>query len=255
MRIAHILPVNVQNKVPRRSMQFYLAHLIEKYPDVYRELAESGKGANEFRILDNGCYELKKPVDLSVLYGAAQAINADEVVVPDALFDSKTTIEMAQEYLPIMSMWPCQRMVVAQGKSWGEVRDCALQLERMRWVDTVGLPKYVSYPDFEGNLYGVKGRLIMSWSLRKTMDTKIHFLGSGVGTAELIGSNVSHIRSMDSSLWMMFCERHMLPWAARPAGMEAVLEDNETLKPHLIEDYIRILDHYLSRSVINLGGW
>lgn len=230
----------------------YIAPIVLRHPEVYSKFQSTAGG--QVKILDNGNYETKQPCSLEDLFKAADIVGATELVLPDDLFDAERTL-----YFTRRALWDLagrnlegrRLMAVAQGSTWQEVMYCAFELATMHGVHTVGLPKYMSNPDFPGNDYGVKGRIIAAYKLwRSDVRCVLHFMGCAQGTAELCGADLRGIRSMDTSLWMMYARKDLHIDTARPKGLEADIErDKPTFEQ--VNNVMVDMEEFLSRGCLN----
>lgn len=98
MRIALIPPVPDLDKFATGTgFHLLLSHLFEinGYCDYYLRRSEIG----DYIVLDNSAHEFGRGNDMQRLLREAERVRADEVVVPDALFDSRGTVQKAREAL------------------------------------------------------------------------------------------------------------------------------------------------------------
>jgi len=227
MNIAHILPIKtIRQKPPQRPVEMYLAHLVLKYPELFRSVPDVLPG--NIRIMDNGNYELHRSCSVAELKEACEIIRPTEIVVPDVLWEAKATIKSTAEALTKVNDWPVKRMAVAQGRSFDEVLNCARALINLPGVDVLGLPKYLSYEWFPGNRWSSQGRPVAAEKLLyDNPRLEIHFLGCAGGIEELMHPGVHRVRSMDTSLWMLYARLGWDIGSSRPADLEADLEEDD----------------------------
>lgn len=251
MDIAHILPISVaKEKDPiRQPVEMYLAHLVLKYPKVFKKFHSTYPG--QVKILDNGNYENLEPCTLQELEDAAEIVGATEVVLPDDLWEYESTMFRTHQALanPKVRYWPYRKMAVAQGKTWSEVLACALELASLSGIHCVGIPKYAAYDTFRDNPYNIKGRLIIANRVALT-GQKVHLLGCGIGAAEFLGSRIDLIRSTDTSLWMMYAREGIHYRTNRPEKYEADIERDE-LRGDQAERMIEQMNIFLHRACWN----
>lgn len=99
MRAAMIPPVPELDRfaVTNGHIHLLLSHLtaLPGYTEFYGERSRSG----DYLILDNSAHEHGKGNSMSTLLEQAHALGADEVVVPDVLFDASGTVESARQAL------------------------------------------------------------------------------------------------------------------------------------------------------------
>lgn len=116
-----------------------LAHLLEntEYAAYYAQRHSEG----EYLILDNSAHEHGKGNPMDVLLDLATSVGADEVVVPDVLFDRRGTLQGARKALEYLRTSTGRDhyfeagtptlMFVPQGTSRKDWRDCMAQLANM----------------------------------------------------------------------------------------------------------------------------
>lgn len=98
MRAALIPPVpDLDRYATGPGIHLLLSHLFEKdgYLDYYARRSAEG----DYLILDNSAHENGIGNSIQTLLEEAENVSADEVVVPDALFDAKATVEAARTTL------------------------------------------------------------------------------------------------------------------------------------------------------------
>ncbi len=98
MRTALIPPVpDLDRYATGTGIHLLLSHLFKKdgYVEYYRERSEAG----DYVILDNSAHEFAMGNKISRLLDEAERVEADEVVIPDVLFDAKATVEAARHSL------------------------------------------------------------------------------------------------------------------------------------------------------------
>lgn len=125
----------------KRPFQFLLGHeMLES--DSYLSTARQMRQYGCFIMIDNGAAELGSATldDFPDIVQAALNIDADEIVLPDALRDAQKTIEMTTEQAHLVP--PKRRVVVPQGTNWAEWIDCFLELHKQVQFVTVGIPKH-----------------------------------------------------------------------------------------------------------------
>lgn len=160
----------------------------ELYADSYRELSDRG----DFIILDNSAHENRIGETARQLRRAADIIHPSEVVLPDKLFDGRTTVDLSEEaYLDLRTLY-LPLMGVPQGHSFDEWKWCLGRLIPL--VDTIGISK-----DFEIWSGGLT-RLVETVEETARRDQKIHLLGWGrqLGWVQSIQGH-DKIRGIDSA--------------------------------------------------------
>ena len=201
MKTALICPPHLLEKYASQT-KYHLAlpHLfrLEKYQEFYQTKSDDG----DFVILDNGAAE-------GFAYGAkhiltlADLINADEVVVPDAMGDANETLALAQ-YFARYAKPDHQYMFVIQGTTMEEVLFCLRALDNgnsFMYVTTLGIPRHLYYIEPTARAQ------ITEWLIRENFHLRydIHFLGANPWMDEPtvlndLTTGLEGFRGMDTSL-------------------------------------------------------
>jgi hypothetical protein len=137
------------------------------YRDFYREASERG----QFILMDNGAAE-KGTLSLSDLMKAAEAINADEIVLPDVMGDSAATFRASTNPEVLDAVPPKMRAVVPQGNTVHEWWACANLLAGNMEFATLCIPKHAER--FPGGRAGIL-KLVHKLNWHTTYH--IHLLG------------------------------------------------------------------------------
>ena len=136
MKIALIPPIPELGKYETEGIHLMLAHLLsdKDYVKYYAEMHKRG----EYLILDNSAHEFGKGNPIEDLFDLCMEVGADEVVVPDVLFDRRGTIQGAKKTLAYLRTPAGVRhwvkagqpalMFVPQGNSRKDWKDCYTQL-------------------------------------------------------------------------------------------------------------------------------
>src|SRR4051812_382034 len=97
MRIALIPPIPDLNKLPRTGIHLLLSQNFgsERYVEYYKDRRKQG----DLLILDNGAHENGIGEEAERLLSKVKKVHAQEVVVPDALFDRRATVERAKRFM------------------------------------------------------------------------------------------------------------------------------------------------------------
>jgi len=140
MKLAIICADNNLHATMRLSFHFLVAPKVLQKSEMLRwYCGRSTRG--DFIIVDNGAPE-GELVDETTLLTVAEAVRADEVILPDVLRNcdatlSKSTSQRLLSYVP-----PTKRFVVPQGKTWPEWRYCLNQLVKRCEPTTIGIAKW-----------------------------------------------------------------------------------------------------------------
>lgn len=96
MKVALIPPTPDLRKLPRTGIHLILSHL---FSDEYLEFYKERRLEGDYIILDNGAHEKGIGEEETGLLEKAALVASQEVVVPDALFDRRATVERARRFL------------------------------------------------------------------------------------------------------------------------------------------------------------
>ena len=222
MQLINIFPLGNICMEYTQDMHMYLTHMVEKYP-MYASTARDTRG---YKILDNSLIELGGAVDLERVLGAAKAINADEIILPDVFQDGPATVKAVKESLQYLINkwpnrdWPFKLMAVAQGATVEEWYDCYQQLLEMPDVDVIGIPKVLAKMHPQGRPYFVN-------ELCNLYRKPHHLLGLWYSVAELTEyHNLDEIRSCDTVLLGFMAKNGMSRIGVRPDGFTVDLEND-----------------------------
>jgi hypothetical protein len=119
--------------------------LVEDYP-FYAKFAKEVPG---YKILDNSLIELGGSVDLKRILTAAEAIGADEIILPDVFQKGPETIEVVNASLDVIKEiysdgCPFKLMAVAQGRDEEEWYECYKTLLNNPYIDVISIPKVLA---------------------------------------------------------------------------------------------------------------
>lgn len=115
-----------------QPMDLLLAHLIldDTTGPAYAKFYQMKKKQypESYFILDNGAHELEEGLPIKELLDIADTVKADEVVLPDKLFDGKQTylnlVQALEELADDSRVGSYQYMIVPQGRDHREYIDC-----------------------------------------------------------------------------------------------------------------------------------
>jgi hypothetical protein len=136
-----------------------------KYLKFYQRMHEYG----HFIMLDNGAAELGASIDISLVIKAAEAVGADEIIMPDVLDDFTGTLSRTSQAVDLVPLK--QRAMVPQGKDWLEWEACARIMVGMGCATICVAKRYENLPG--GRSHGLE--IIKAYSWHHTHN--IHLLG------------------------------------------------------------------------------
>lgn len=198
MKKAFIMPVDYL-EYDNTNYHMALTHLVLKYPK-YAEFYKKKKEQGDYVILDNSLIELDEALDVSVVLEAANLINPDEIVLPDAFLSKDNTIEAVTEALDYLKDVDhnYKLQAVCHGENAIEWQRCFHILEEMREIDCIGIPKVTNTIFKNGRAAAVKYAME-----NRINDTEIHLLGMWDSADEFryyTNKEKDFIRGVDSSI-------------------------------------------------------
>jgi len=215
MDIALIPPIPELRYTESTKTHLVLSHLFDNdaYLKYYRGCSEVG----DFTILDNGAHEKGIGETNESLLNKARLISADEVVLPDVLFDGMGTVELTKQMLKWVSSLGWEQyvfagkpnfMIVPQGNTRVEWNRCLTHLmhEWDSWSkkcpETLGQPCIGISKDYE-IWYGGLAQLIKQFiaPLYEERYLDVHCLGwpNNLWSIAKISREFPWVRSTDSA--------------------------------------------------------
>lgn len=193
------------------SMHLVLAHLV----DIDEEYANFYAGRSEFKIMDNGAFELGASYDPKKLIELGRKCNADAIVLPDYPFEpaSKTVGASAALIDPVKDAG-FKTMFVPQSQR-GDIDDwirCYVWGAETPSIDIIGM-SILGIPNAIPHIHIGYARVVMTQILIErglfNFEKYHHYLGLNSGPALEIPSliNMGAMDSMDSSgpVWAGIC--------------------------------------------------
>lgn len=204
MKISVIAPIPLLEKYSSLSDHYHLVltHLVHqspKYKEFYRQCGKRG----DWILLDNSAHELGAGEGTSMIISAAEAIGANEVILPDRLFFGEDTYERSFETaMKIRYRLPDVRLMgVPQGRTVNEYDRCLRRLLSLG-IDAIGISK-----DYEVWPGGLRDRVETVRMLAPDVD--IHLLGWGREPEQLYRlarAPELNIRGVDSAKPLVYAQ-------------------------------------------------
>ena len=203
---------HLEQYAAQSNMHLVLAHLVdtdEKYAKFYHD-------RQEFKIMDNGAFELGESYAPDELLRLAAKCNADVIVLPDYPgLSQDLTIHAAMKYAPIFKAAGYKTMFVPQSRKgdaqgWQEAYEWATVDNEL--VDIIGM-SILGIPNAIPQVHKAFARVVMTERLQSqhvfNFDKPHHYLGLNSGPALEIPSllNMGALTSCDSSspVWAGIC--------------------------------------------------
>lgn len=231
-----------------------LAHDVLDKPEDYRKVYDEVRRRypDSFIILDNSIVELGKAMEIHDLLDAAEIVNPDCIVVPDAMGDGALTREMAKDFCNQYRLFAVRApfvkpplMGVLQGKT---VSDC-LQTYTV-FGSLVGI-SLVSVPRIIVKQHGSRLPLLEELGGRYTF-RNIHMLGfSDDLLDDITCARLSHVRGIDSAV----------PVRAGLQGRELTLDAPADYGPrgnfweYDVMQLTTLMDSTIKRNIRNVRRW
>ena len=175
MNIAHIVPPDWVGTYKLGAYRMALAHWVFQYPK-YAEQMRKDKSA--YILMDSGSFE-DEQVSIGQINEAAEALKADEVVLPDAPGDSKETLTRSWDALG--KIGTKRVMFVPQGRThedWCKCLDTWLaQWSKHSWGDSYKLSIGVASLREQNSTKSVTGTKAALLEEVLDLDYPIHLLG------------------------------------------------------------------------------
>jgi len=207
MKLGIICPINwLEGFAIQSAYHLVLPNVFEKskeYRDFYIKQAQMG----DFITLDNGAYELGYPMEPDELLEIAGKLKADEIVAPDVILNYKKTVELTEEFLEqVRDKFDGKIGAVAQGSTFGEIKECYLRFLQDSRIDTIMLPFDIRFeiPNARKSDSFTKQRAfnrvaLVNHILPLAPPKPIHLLGLSDGVELTFQKDHAEIRSNDSS--------------------------------------------------------
>lgn len=210
-----------------------LAHLVggksgpsKIYTEHFQDMVAQGK----FVLMDNGAAE-KEQLDLEELLERYAIINPTEIILPDTVLDTESTLKRSSEFLKMLIErdLPYKRMAVPQGETLQEWRDCLKEM--LTWpIDSIGISKFLTIKlGKEARMDAVK--IAVDLMAKRGIHKEIHLLGCNDHPTEIgriVQKYPDAIRSTDSAIAFIYSKYDLAMNFAnmkRPAHHMSFFED------------------------------
>jgi hypothetical protein len=238
MKVAHIAPPHGVNWISDKSYHFTVAPMLAgelSYQEFYKLQHERGA----FVIVDNGeaeyalSQEISARPDFEEVVKVANVIKADEICMPDVMYDARETKRRVVEYIELVE--PRRRMMVPQGNDIQEWMDCCEFLLDFG-CRSIGIPKHMER--FGRHLLC---QAIESRGWQKYWD--FHLLGVWNNAREELMRLVEFpwIRGIDTGIAFAYAQRDMR--LERYAGVHVGLTwDGISMPDRVVEANMQVLE-------------
>lgn len=145
IKIAHEAPIDIFEEVQRfTDYDYALVHLLEQNPR-YRDTFERAIKKGREVILDNSIFELEEAFEADRFAQWIQRLKPTWYIVPDALEDSKRTMNQMAAWNLNYSSLPGKKIGVVQGKTYDQIAACYEFMDKMSGADMIGISFDYSY--------------------------------------------------------------------------------------------------------------
>ena len=208
IKIAHESPKGIFKEVQGLTNYDYaLVHLFEEdkeYLNLFKEAIRKGREV----ILDNSIFELEEAFDAERFAYWVNEIRPTWYIVPDALEDTKRTMNQMAEWNMKYSNLPGKKIGVVQGKTYEQIKACYTYMDEIANVDMIAISFDYSYytesvPHPNKYVSWMLGRVKLLGDLLRdgiiNEDKPHHLLGVGIPQEGLFYRGYDWIYSMDTS--------------------------------------------------------
>lgn len=242
MKICNIMPLSYSYLMYSGDMVMLLAHLASSHEDYKKE----ARSSSLYKIIDNSIIELGEAFALSDLIKEARNVKANEIILPDAFQDGKETLKLVKKSIAYLKehkmLGEFKIQAVAHGKTVDKFIDSFIELNNMKEVDVIGIPKVLT-KDLGSRVEAMKEVLKRGIKINK----EIHFLGCWESFNELkeMDKNMFNlIRSMDSCLLALLSMRYK-----KGDSLFDIKRPTKTL--NLVRDKINVNNFYALKSELD----
>lgn len=243
MKIADIVPIPFLDELSSGGdIGLALAHQVLASPKCSSFFQKFSR--HKRVILDNGAFELGKPVTLKSLSKAADIFHDVEVVLPDVFHDGPETWKRAKSAIRVLKRPDRTLMAVPQGATEKEWWTCLDRIYGNWDINTIGIGfKTMPWSTSKYPRVHILEQLEKKGYVGKTM----HLLGGGVAPyVDLYaGSQYPFVRSCDTSIPFIagLDGVKLTPNYVRPSGrtLNQLITRLSPKKINLIKENMRIL--------------
>lgn len=251
MNLIHIVhPLNATQWT--QPYEMYLAQELKEKatPDILNTIAAK----NNYKILDNGCYE-NNIVNLDSLFDVAEKINATEIILPDVMGNFDASLRATTDALEYATIHGYNKyhkfMAVCQGETWEDYMASAQLLSTFREITCIGIPKKFcrNYYSSDREAAIARSRFALEVAQMTKGKKDIHMLGLSWSVLEL--SSVGKVvRTCDTNNIVENVKRKNHPIASWATSGENYSLDIPMTPEELfaVRQHVEALDKYLNNE-------
>lgn len=207
-RLAHIVPEGSLSVLDNKGYVMCLANIVKKDSSYAAYYSSRASSSECFVLMDNGAAE-NDQLTIEELVPLYEEIQPDEIVLPDTLCDSESTLQKSKAALQYLEEWygsyaaiPFTIMAVPQGKDISEWTECAEKFVTDPRIHSIGVSKFLQMTTgWEMQRVNAVQRLEELIKKHKRYDLEVHLLGCSEqpATIGLIANNFPFVRGCDSA--------------------------------------------------------
>lgn len=145
IKIAHEAPKSIFSEVEKYTDYSYaLVHLFEEDEEYLQQFKDAVAKGREV-ILDNSIFELEEAFDADKFAYWVKELRPTWYIIPDALEDAEKTMQQAADWYKKHSDVPGKSIGVVQGKTYQEIKDCYIAMDKIANVDMIAISFDYSY--------------------------------------------------------------------------------------------------------------
>lgn len=251
MKLALIPPRGWERYALHSDFHLALAQVNNRfYDETYTRAADR----QDFIVVDNGAAE-GKPVGDFLLYSQAKKWGANEVVLPDVMFEAIETVRRAERFKANIDdsayvFDAFNYMAVAQGNTINTVKACIDGLSELPYVSTIGIPRHLITTLRQRFI-----RLVLAEWIDKEFPKRfqIHFLGTNPSVPSEVARaarETPFVRSVDTSMPFNYAIAGVMlgltaPAIGRPAGY---LTDMQNMTSGILKHNISTMQRWAAGS-------
>lgn len=227
MQVGLIPPIPNLEMIPETGLHLLLSHLLEH--DHYKEFYQWRRAEGDYLILDNSAHEFGAAQGHELLLANAKELDAQEVVMPDVLFDRRGTLERTKRMLKWITSregWEYYQdcgmprfMLVPQGEDradWVQCLNGLLKLwDNYTYLAPMGIEEPVigiskDYDGWRGGLNYLIGHYVAPLRVERNFD--VHCLGwpNNLWSLAHVCRNFPWVRSTDSAKPFVYAKNGIL---------------------------------------------
>ena len=199
MQVALISPVQNLDLTRDGDIHMVLAHLVKRNP----QYADFYLREKKYKLIDCGACE-GETQSIETCVEMAERVRADELILPDIIFQGRATVESAKKALDWLDrnrvLGKIKIHAVPQGSTREEWWTCFNELNDISEIDVLGISKLSTPVAFKKQLTEARVEITTQLYNENYGDQKqIHLLGGSYDVLNEVRRHPDFIRSIDTS--------------------------------------------------------